>query len=114
MGIGFLALCVLCVLLFPRSLLQEGNPLPVFQAIAQLELSGTGAIPLDAQQRQWLKRPDARADQDGLRGVLAHQGWELTYREGMGRSYKNGERTWRLTCRMYTSSYEICEGDRSP
>ena len=111
---GLLATCLLYGLVFPRSLFQEGNPLPLLRSIGQLEISGVGAVPLDAQQRHWLKRPDARADQDGLTRVLGEQGWELAYREGMGRGYTKGGRTLRMTCRMYTSSYEICESDISP
>jgi hypothetical protein len=75
---------------------------------------GMGAVPIAADRRQWLKRPDARADQDGLTRVLAQQGWELAYREGMGRGYEHGQIRLSMTCRMYTSSYEICEADRSP
>ena len=110
-GFALAVLAFAAALLFGAVLFQEGNPVPVAQALSRLELSGDRLVRIAGEPVKYVQKA---GPEEPLTEYLAARGWELQERLGAAVFYEKENETLFAESRMLTRRYVVYELDREP
>jgi hypothetical protein len=107
LGILFFAVA----LLFGAIIFQEGNPVPVLQALARLELSEEPITRITGADVKYIQTVGPETP---LTEYLAAYGWSFRERLGAGIFYQKRDSALFAEARMLTRRYVVYQLDREP
>ncbi len=110
-GFALVILAFAVALLFGAIIFQEGNPFPVVQALARIELGGADVARISGPAVKYIQKV---GPEEPLSEHLSGCGWAFRERLGAAIFYDRDGSTLTAEARMLTRRYVVYELDREP
>ncbi len=111
-GFALVVLVFAVAILFGAIFFQEGNPVPVVQALSRLEFSDESVTLIPGEPVKFVAQ--AGSTHEPLTDYLSEHGWHFQDRLGAAILYGQGQEVLYVETRMLTRRYVVYELDRAP